>query len=93
MGPITVTATGPGREAVTWNYAVRAEYFRVFLKRVGTDPNRVNVADPMDLEYLLKNLTPGATIDVHVLPMNAAGSDPASPTATKVLGGSQRLTS
>ena len=86
VGPITVTAAGPGREAVAWNYAVRAEYYRVFLKRVGTDLTPVNLADPKDLEYLLKDLTPGATIEVQVVPMNAAGPGPGSPVVTKVVG-------
>lgn len=86
VGPIAVTAAGAGRESVTWGYAVRAEYYRVFLKRVGTDPAPVNVADPKDLEYLLKDLTPGGTIEVQVVPMNAAGPGPASPVVTKVVG-------
>ena len=43
---LTVTAAGAGRERAAWPYAVRADYDRVFLKRVGTDTDFVNVADP-----------------------------------------------
>jgi hypothetical protein len=53
---------------------VRAEYYRVFLKRVGIDAEFVNVADPKDLEYTLKGLTAGSTIEVYVVPMNDGGA-------------------
>ena len=86
VSSLTVTAAGPGRELVAWSYAVRADHYRVFLKRVGTDPEPVNVADPGDLEHTLKNLTPGTSIEVHVVPMNSAGPGPASPTVTKTVG-------
>ncbi len=83
---LTVTTAGPGRELVAWPYAVRAEYYRLFLKRVGVDAEAINVADPKDLETVLKALTAGSTIEVYVVPMNAGGAGPASPTVTKVVG-------
>ena len=86
VSSLTVTTAGPGRELVAWPYAVRAEYYRVFLKRVGVDASPVNVADPRDLETVLKTLTAGSTIEVYVVPMNAGGAGPASPTVTKVVG-------
>ncbi len=86
VSSLTVTTAGPGRELVAWSYAVRAEYYRVFLKRVGVDVAAVNVADPKDLETVLKALTVGSTIEVYVVPMNAGGAGPASPTVTKVVG-------
>jgi hypothetical protein len=86
VASLTVTAAGTGRELASWEYAPRAEYYRVFLKRVGTDPEAVNVADPKDLEFTLKGLTAGSTIEVYVVPMNDGGPGPASPTVSKVVG-------
>ena len=82
VGSLTVTAAGVGRLLAAWTYAVRAEYYRVFLKRVGVDDEAVNVADPRDLEYTLKDLTPGTTVEVFVVPMNGAGAGGASPTVS-----------
>lgn len=83
---LVATAAGAGKELLTWLYAVRAEYYRIFLKRIGTDEEAVNVADARDLEYTLKDLTPGTTIEVYVVPMNGGGAGPASATVTKVVG-------
>jgi hypothetical protein len=41
---------------------------------------------PKDLEFTLKNLTPGTTVEVYVVPMNEAGAGAASPTVTAVVG-------
>jgi len=86
VSALTLTAAGTGRELVAWTYATRAEYYRLFLKRVGVDADFINVADPKDLEHTLKGLTPGATIQAYVVPMNDAGDGPASPTVSKVVG-------
>lgn len=83
---LTVTAAGAGREHATWPYAVRADYYRLFLKRTGVDTDFVNIADPRDLDYTLKGLTAGSTIELYVVPMNDGGAGPASPTASKVVG-------
>lgn len=82
----TLTGAGTGRELAAWNYAVRAVYYRLFLMIVGVDADFVNIADPRDLEYTLKNLTPGTTIKAYIVPMNDGGAGPASPTLTKVVG-------
>ena len=60
---------------------MRAEYYRLFLQRAGLDPDFVNVEDPRDLEYTLKDLPAATIIRVYIVPMNAGGSGPASPTA------------
>ncbi len=86
VATLTVTAAGTGRELAAWSYAVRAEYYRVFLKRVGVDEDFVNVADPKDLEYTFKGLPPGAAIEAYVVPMNGGGGGPASPTVAKNVG-------
>lgn len=86
VAELTVTTAGTGRELVAWSYAKRAEYYRLFLRRVGTDPEAVNVADPKDLEHTLKDLTAGEMIEVYVVPMNDGGAGTASPTVTKEVG-------
>ncbi len=83
---LTVTALGTGQELAEWSYAVRMESTRLFLKQVGIDTEFINVADPKDLDHVLKGLTPGTTISVFVRAHNAAGDGPASPTLTKVVG-------
>ena len=86
VASLTVTSAGASRELAEWPYAVRADYFRVMLLRVGIDTEPVNVGDAHDLEFTLKNLTPGTTIEVTVIPMNEGGAGPASPKVTKVVG-------
>ena len=86
VSALTITAAGAGRELLSWLYAVRAEYYRVFIKRVGIDADFINVDDPKDLEYIAKNLVPGSTIEAYVVPMNDGGAGPASPTVSKVVG-------
>jgi len=79
VATLSVTTSGTGRELSTWSYAVRAEYYRVFLKRVGVDTEFIKVADPRDLEYTVKDLTPGTSIELYVVPMNDGGPGAASP--------------
>jgi hypothetical protein len=86
VSALTVTAAGAGKELVAWPYVARAEYYRLFLKRTGTDADFVNVADPRDLEFTLKGLTAGSTIELYVVPMNDGGAGEASPTVVKVVG-------
>lgn len=86
VSAFTITSAGAGRELLSWHYAVRAEYYRVFIKRVGIDAEFINVDDPKDLEYTMKNLAPGSTIEAYVVPMNGGGAGPASPTVSKVVG-------
>ena len=54
ISALTITAAGTGRELLSWPYAMRAEYYRVFIKRVGIDADFINVDDPKDLEYIAK---------------------------------------
>lgn len=85
VGSLTLSGAGTGRLLAQWPYAVRAEYYRLFLKRVGVDEEAVNIADPKDLAFTLKDLTPGTTVEVYVVPMNGAGAGAASPTVTGVV--------
>jgi hypothetical protein len=86
VATLSVTTAGTGRELAAWPYAVRAEDYRVFLKRVGVDTEFINVADPHDLEYTVRDLTPGSTIEIYVVPINDGGAGAASPTLSKVVG-------
>ena len=85
VASLTLLPAGTGRLLAQWPYAVRAEYYRLFLKRLGMDDEPVNIADPRDLEHTLKNLEPGTTVEVHIVPMNEAGPGPASPTVSAVV--------
>ena len=86
VASLNITAAGTGKELFSYPYAVRADYYRIFRKRVGTDADFINIADAKDLEYTDKDLTPGSTIEAYVVPMNNAGPGPASPSVTKVVG-------
>lgn len=81
VGALTLSAAGAGRVLVAWPYAVRAEYYRIFLQRVGIDAEPVNIADAKDLEYTIKDLAPGTVIKVTVVSANEGGEGPASPVA------------
>lgn len=85
VSSLELTAAGAGRALFAWLYAVRAEYYRVFLKRVGVDADFVNVDDAADLEYTARDLAPGSTIEGYVVPMNSGGAGPASPTMSLTL--------
>lgn len=85
VATLTLSPAGAGRLLAEWSYAVRAEYYRVFLKTTGSPDAAVNIADPQDLEYTLKGLTSGTTVEVQVVPMNDAGAGPASPVVTAVV--------
>lgn len=85
VGSLVLTAAGAGRVLFSWLYAVRAEYYRIFLKRVGVDTEFINVDDANDLEYIAKALAPGSTIEGYIVPMNTGGAGPASPTVSFTL--------
>jgi hypothetical protein len=85
VGSLVLTAAGAGRVLFSWLYAVRAEYYRIFLKRVGVDTEFINVDDANDLEYIAKALAPGSTIEGYIVPMNSGGAGPASPTVSFTL--------
>gem|GEM_PF-6786057 len=79
-------AAGGGGIGVEWPYARRANRYRVFLKRIGTDDEFINVDDAEDLNLLLKDLTPGTTIEVYVVAAVANKYAPPSPIVSKVVG-------
>jgi hypothetical protein len=76
---LTLTPVGTDRVLAAWTCAVRAEYCRLFLQRVGIDADFVNIADPRDLDFTIKDLTAGTLIKVEVVPASEGGEGPASP--------------
>ncbi len=82
---LTLTPLGGGKVLAEWPYATRMEMTRLFLQRMGTDAAALNIADPKDLAFTLKDLTPGSTIKVYVVAHNAGGDSAPSPTVTAVV--------
>ena len=86
VASVTLTALGNGREALAWTPAVRAAYYRIFIKIVGVDTDFRFLKRDDDLDHTLTGLTPGSTISAYVIAANAGGEAAASPTVTKVVG-------
>ncbi|MCX6858356.1 MAG: fibronectin type III domain-containing protein [Verrucomicrobia bacterium] len=82
----TLTSLGEGREALSWLPAVRATYYRLFLKVHGVDDDFRFIKRDEDLDHTFTGLTPGSTISVQVIAANAGGEAAPSPTVTKVVG-------
>ena len=83
---LTLTASGTGREELKWDRARRATYYRIFIKVAGVDEDFRYYDRDEDLEYMIRDLTPGSTISVYVVAANAGGDAAPSPTVTKVVG-------
>lgn len=82
---LTLTPLGSGKVLAEWPYTTRMEMTRLFLLRVGTDTEFSNVADPKDLAFTIKDLTPGSTINVYVIAHNGGGDSAPSPTVAVVV--------
>jgi hypothetical protein len=83
---LTLTAQGTGREALAWTPAVRASYYRIFIKIEGVDADFRFLKRDEDLDHTLNDLTPGSTVSIYVVAANAGGEAAPSPTVTKVVG-------
>ena len=83
---LTLKAVGTGRELLEWDPAVRATYYRLFLKIHGVDTDFQFIKRDVDLDHTFTNLTPGTTISAYVIAANPGGEAVASPTVTKVVG-------
>ncbi len=64
--------------ALAWEAAPRAEYYRVWKKIVGVDPELVAVGSPTDLDFTLEELPANSTIEVAVSAVNNGGESPMS---------------
>jgi len=87
VASLTMTSTGTGREELAWTPAVRATYYRIFIKIEGVDEDFRYLKVDHDLDHVLKDLTPGSTISAYVIAANDGGEASPSPTVTKVVGG------
>jgi hypothetical protein len=76
---------GPARLGLSWDAAVRASYYRLFIKVEGVDEDFRFLARDKDLDHLIKNQTPGTTVHVYVVAANEAGEAPPSAIATAVV--------
>ncbi len=83
---VTLTSLGGGREALSWEPAVRATYYRLFIKVHGVDAEFRFLKRDDDLDHTIPDLTPGTTISAYVIAANAGGEASPSPTVTKVVG-------
>jgi hypothetical protein len=86
VGSLTMSSAGTGREALSWTAGRRASYYRIFIKIDGVDADFRHLINDDDLDYTIKDLTPGTTISVYVVAANAGGEAAPSPTVTKVVG-------
>lgn len=86
VASLTVTSVGEGREELSWSAAVRAGYYRLFIKIEGVDTDFRFLKRDTDLDHVISGLTPGATISLYVIAANAGGEAAPSPTVTKVVG-------
>jgi hypothetical protein len=82
---LSLIPDGPTRLALGWEPAVRASYYRLFIKVEGVDADFRFLTRDKDLDHLIKNLTSGTTVHVYVVAANEAGEAPPSAIATAVV--------
>ena len=82
---VTAEAPGAGKIEAAWEYAVRAERFRVETLIVGVDTEFQRVGTFRDLSTTLKGFTAGQTVKVRVIAANDGGDAAPSPEATVVV--------
>ena len=86
VATLTITTQGEGREELSWTAAVRASYYRIFVKIEGVDEDFRFLKRDSDLDHLMKDLTPGTTLSAYVIAANDGGEAAPSPMVTKVVG-------
>jgi hypothetical protein len=87
VATFTLVSAGPGKALASWAHARRATHYRVFKKVVGVDADFVQAGSAKDLEFILKDLTAGQTLQVKVLASNDAGDAPPSAVLSLVVVG------
>lgn len=85
IADLTLTAIGDGKVLSEWTYATRMTGSRVMVKLDLPDAEFQSAGTTGGLELLLKDLTPGTTIFVQVIPYNEAGDGGASPVKSVVV--------
>ena len=81
----TATPAGTAKLLVEWAHARRAEAYRVMLKIIGTDTEPQQVERVGALEFTLKNLPAGATLEISIIATNEGGDAPASAVTTVLM--------
>jgi len=79
---VKVTLIGPTAAAVKWEAAIRASYYRVWIKVHGIEGGYAAVGSPADLDFTIENLPANATIDIVVTAVNNGGESPVSDVIT-----------
>jgi len=82
---LTLTPDGNGRLILSWLAAVRASYYRIFIKVAGVDTDFRFLARDKDLDHTIKDLPPGSSVSVYVVAANGAGESEPSATVTAVV--------
>jgi hypothetical protein len=77
---LVLTPGAPGTIYADWDNAPRADYYRVYRKVVGVDPDFTLDQSPADSDATLTGLPSGQTVQLHVIAVNEAGNSPASST-------------
>ncbi|MDB6027772.1 MAG: hypothetical protein JWM68_3995 [Verrucomicrobiales bacterium] len=70
---LKVTLIGPMAAATKWEAAVRAAYYRVYIRVLGVDAEYRAIGSPADLDFTIENLPANATVDVVVTAVNNGG--------------------
>ncbi len=81
----TATPAGIAKLLVQWPHARRAEAYRIMMKIIGTDTEPQQIERVEALEFTLKNLPAGATLELTIIATNEGGDAAASPVTTVVM--------
>ncbi len=70
---LTVVLIGNNAASVKWNKAPRAEYYRVWKRVVGMEPELLIAGSPADLDFILEGLPSNSFVEIAVSAMNNGG--------------------
>lgn len=85
VGTVTLAPAGTNRALASWEHARRAERYRPLIQIVGVDLDFRALDTVKDLNVILKDLPPAATVRVKINAVNEAGDAPSSSEATIVM--------
>ena len=76
---LALKAVGQGNLEVVWPRAARATRYRLYVQRLGQDPEPIPRKPVYDTRALLSGFAPGTTVRIHILAANATGEAAPSP--------------
>mgnify|MGYP001472212748 CR=1 FL=1 len=76
---LEVVLVGPTALSAKWKAAPRAEYYRVWRRVAGQDPDFIVAGSPADLDFLMEALPANSTVEIAVSAINSGGESPLSP--------------